>query len=347
MKLKKLTALLLAAALTLSLGACAPKEAKWIATNNGKDVPSGIYLTYMLNAYSEASGKVADKEADVLKQEVDGVPAADWITNKADEAFRTYIAVENKAEEESITPSVEELAYLNQQLQSQWQYMGGLYEQNGISYESYSAVSLNAYKQNRLFTAQYGAGGKTPIAEEELLKAFQEGYYKTMYVTMSLTDTEGNDLDEAGKQKVMDKAAEVLAKATAEGANYSEVILAYEKEQAVKKGDEESSVHEHDESSHISFIAKDTTGYSEEFLKALGEMKAGETRTVTSNTLVYVLQKLENNTPADLETYRSQVMKTLKGDEFDGLVKSWAEATTVEYKAASKSFYTPSKLKMK
>ncbi|WP_312642010.1 hypothetical protein [Hydrogenoanaerobacterium sp.] len=346
MKLKKLTAAVLAVMMVLSLSACASENVKWIATNNGKQVPSGIYLTYMLNAYSQATGKVADQDKDVMKQEIDGVPAAQWIQNKTDESFKRHIAIENQAAEQGIVISDIERAYIDQQIGYQWQFMGAMYEKNGISYDSYAAVSQNAYLENMLFEAQYGAKGKTPIPDADILKAFQDGYYKTLYVSMSLLDNEGKEKDEAGKKAVIDKANEVYTKATAEGANYSDVILAYEKEQAVAKGEEESSVHEHTESSHVSFIPKDSTGYDADFLKQIGEMKNDDIRVITTSSTVYVLKKLDiTENPLDVESYRTTVMKTLKGEEYNNTILGWVDAVTVDYNPEAKKLYTPNKLK--
>lgn len=346
MKLKKLTASVLAVLMVLSLSACASKNVKWIATDNGKQIPSGIYLTYMLNAYSQAMGKIADKDKNVLKQDIEGVPAAEWIQNKADESLKRHIAIENKAAEQGITISDVERSYIDQQIQYQWQFMSAMYEKNGISYESYAAVSQNAYLENMLFEAQYGAKGKTPIPDADILKAFQEGYYKTMYVSMSLLDNEGKEKDEKAQKKVVEKADEVYAKATAEGANYSDVILAYEKEQAKAKGEDESTVHEHNESSHVSFIPKESEGYDAEFLKQVGEMKNDEIRVINTGNTVYVLKKLDiTQNPLDVENYRTAVMKKLKGDEYNKTILEWVAATTVEYNAEAKNLYTPSKLK--
>ena len=44
MNLKKTAAALLAAVMAVSFTACASKNISWIATNNGEQVPAGIYL---------------------------------------------------------------------------------------------------------------------------------------------------------------------------------------------------------------------------------------------------------------------------------------------------------------
>lgn len=346
MKLKKISALLLACAMALSLAACNGAEVKWIAKVNDEQVPSGIYLLCMMDAYTEAETKAEDKEKDVLSQSIDGTSARQWITEQTDKNFRRYVAVEMKAKEQNIVLTDAENAYIMQQIQYQLQFMGTLYEDNSISTDSVLLQLQNRYKESMLFSAQYGANGTTPIAEDELLQKFYDSYYKTMYITMSLTDKEGQPMDEAGKQKVMDKANEVLAKATAEGAVYQDVILAYENEQSAAKGEEAGTVHAHDASSHISFVPKNDESYTTEFKAEVEKMQVGEVKIITSGTVVYMLQKLENNTPADMESRRSEMMKTLKGDEFEAALAADAAGVTVDYNAAAKKLYTPDKLKM-
>ena len=345
MNFKKIAATLLAAVMSVSLAACNSADVKWIAKADGEEVPSGVYLVHLINAYSEAESKVEDKEKKVLTQTVDGTPAAQWITEQADKNFQRYIAIEKKAKEQNVTISDVENSFVMQQAQYQWQFMEGIYTQNGVSQDSMILTLQNGYKESLLFNAQYGENGVTPISQEELLKEFQSNYYKAMYITISLVDNNNQPKDEAGKKVVTDKANEILAKATADGANYSDVILEYEKSQAEAKGDD-STIHAHDASSHVSFIGKENESYTAEFKAEIDKMQIGEVKVITSGNVVYILQRLANDVPEDLSNSRSEIMTKLKGTEFDESIDALAASTVVEYNTKAKSLYTPAKLKM-
>lgn len=348
MNLKKTAAALLAAVMAVSFTACASKNVSWIATNNGEQVPAGIYLDYMVNAYYEAASKTEKQGKDVLKEQIDGVSGSAWIQNKTDEDFKKYIAVTNKAAEEGMALTDEEIAQIDAQVHYQWQMMGRLFEQNGVSYESFLAVSHNDYLLNKAFENEYGTNGKNPVSDADLLKAFQENYFRVRTITMSLNNTDGTAKDEAAQQKVMDKANEILGKVNSDGSNYLDVILEYEKEQAASRGEDASTVHEHTETSHVSYMQKGNINYTQEMMDAIEAMGNNEVKVLTSNSMVYVLQKLDisSTTAEDMSPYRTGVLQMLKGDEFDATVQSWADATTVDYNAEAKNYYKPEKLKL-
>ncbi|MEG2371309.1 MAG: hypothetical protein RSB36_00850 [Hydrogenoanaerobacterium sp.] len=347
MKFKKIAALLLAAVMASSLAACNSKDVGWIAkTSDGEEIPSGVYIAGMVNAYTAAESKVEDKEKKVLGQTVDGKPAEQWIAEESDKAFARYVGVTEKAKAQGLSISPDEKSFLQQQVQYQWQYLGSIYQQNGVSLESLTKTLESSYKESMLFNAKYGKDGTEPIPDDTLLKEFQTNFYKTIYVTMSLTDENAELKDEAGQKLINDKANEILAKATAEGANYKDIILEYEKEQAASKGEDPATVHTHDESSHVSFINKKSESYKADFLAEVEAMKTGETKVLTSGNVIYILQKLANDVPSDMEAHRNELMQTLKGDEFKAEMEALAAETKIEYNPKAKKLYTPSKIKI-
>lgn len=348
MKLKKFLAVVLAAVLTLSLAACSSPDVKWIATVNDEKIPSGIYLALMMNAYYEAADKLYPAEVDPRKEEIEGKDGAQWIQERTDELFKMYLAIDKKAKEMNVVFDAETQMLLKQQIDYQWQYLGAVYEKNGISYESFTEVSENTYKATLLFHSTYGVGGTEEIPAAELLKTFQNEFYKVQQFTLDLADAEGKELDEAGQKAVNDKAAELVTKLSVAGADFNSIVLEYEKELAKANGEEESSVHTHEADTHTYFIEKTSEAYDKELLDTINAMKNDEVRTLTIGTSVYVLKRLDSaaSTPAELEDYRTAVMNNLKADEFRTNKQAWADAAEFTYVEDSKATYTPSKLKI-
>ena len=94
MKLKKFTGLLLCAALALSMAACKFTTPAVVMTVEGEDIPAGLYLMYQYQAYSSAKSKLEDKSAKVLKSEIEGVKAEEWIHNETVASAKRYVWVE-------------------------------------------------------------------------------------------------------------------------------------------------------------------------------------------------------------------------------------------------------------
>lgn len=339
MKLKKLAALLMAVVLAFGVTACASENVKWIATVNGENIPSGVYLTYMIDAYNEAYSKVEDNTKNILKQQVDGTPASAFVATRTDELFRNYLAVEQQFTEQGLTLNDEMVNSISQQAQYEWQLFGTLYSDNGISYDSYLKVMTNSYKENELFLAQYGPEGKTPVSEDELTAAWNADYVRARYITASLLDAAGEPL--ADPQPALDKLEAVRAAATAEGGNFADAILASEKEQAGEGG----TVHEHDATSHVYYLDKKNTSYTPDFVQQLDAMAVGEIKVLKTDTLAYAIEKLESD-PADFAQYRDTVLYRLKKDAFQEMENGWAQAVDVQYVQESKNLYQPEKLKI-
>lgn len=348
MRIKKLAAVLLAVVMVFTFAACSSPDVKWIADVDGENVPSGVYIALMFNAYSESIELVADPDTDPRKQDIEGKPGSQWIQERTEELFRQYLAIEQKAKEMNVALDPVTKAGLGQQIDGQWQFLGPVYEENGVSYESFVATTENSYKSTLIFHATYGKDGTNPIPEAEMLKAFQDGFHKVEYTTMSFMNDEGKELDEIGKKAVMDKANELLAKATAPGANFSNVILDYEIEQAILSGTEVSEEHKADANAHIAYINKTSTSNDPEFMDSVASIQQDEAKVFTIGTTVYIMKKLDSSkaTVEEMEDYRTTVMDKLKGEEYKAARKGWADAVQFNYHAESKALYTPEKLKL-
>ena len=116
MKLKKFTGLLLCAALALSMAACKFTTPAVVMTVEGEDIPAGLYLMYQYQAYSSAKSKLEDKSAKVLKSEIEGLKAEEWIHNETVASAKRYVWVEKAFAEAGLTFTEEEQASIDSQL---------------------------------------------------------------------------------------------------------------------------------------------------------------------------------------------------------------------------------------
>lgn len=71
----------------------------------------------------------------------------------------------------------------------------------------------NTYKSNEIFEALYGENGTEGVKEEDVKNFYIENNARVKYIGLDLHDSEGNDLDEAGKKEITDMADDFLKRA--------------------------------------------------------------------------------------------------------------------------------------
>ena len=189
----------------------------------GSDVRAGIYLYYATSAYGEAievMRKGGEEFEDVVtskdykkilaKRDIDGVKAEEWIQNKAIEHCETFMAIEKEFDALGLSLSGEQLAAAESSAETSMQYYGDFFHDAGIGKESVKDIVLNSYKQDEVWKAYYGEGGKENIQEQELYDHYKDNHFRIKYIEMPLKDGEGNLLKADGKAEIEKMANDYL-----------------------------------------------------------------------------------------------------------------------------------------
>ncbi|MCD7959950.1 MAG: hypothetical protein LUF89_10915 [Ruminococcus sp.] len=216
-KWKKAAALLLAGAVAGLLAGCGSSTA-YAMTIDGVQIRAGMYIYYSYAAYSELTFTLSSENSeldvtddDVVKaQTMDDVSAEDWIENKTLEYCQQYAAIQNKCDELSITLDDDDLTEISDTIDSFWETYGETYESNGISSESIELVLKNSYLTNELFYYYYDIDGAEGVTEEEIQEYYIENNARVRYIAFDLTDGNGEELDDDGKDDMMDMVTEYL-----------------------------------------------------------------------------------------------------------------------------------------
>ena len=161
--LKKCTAMLLTGAIALSCAACSGEDTAWIMRNGELEMPAGAYINSLIESYYEASSLVEDSEKDVLKQQIDGKDADEWIKEEALKATKQNMAVCAKFNELGLSFSEQELMTCQTQAESYYEQAGENLEKNGISKDSIELLYQITYMKVKVFDAIYGEGGERKI----------------------------------------------------------------------------------------------------------------------------------------------------------------------------------------
>lgn len=219
---RKAAAAALAVCTVLSCTGCGEKTAN-VMQVSGSDVRAGIYLYYATSAFGEAinvlrdggekfeNATVSEDYKKILaKSDIDGVTAETWIQNKAAEHCETFMAIEKEFESLGLSLTGEQLAAADSSAASSMAYYGDFFKSEGIGEQSVKDIVLNSYKQQAVWEAYYGEGGKENIQEQELYDNYKDNHFRIKYIEMPLKDGEGNLLKADGKEEIEKMAKDYL-----------------------------------------------------------------------------------------------------------------------------------------
>lgn len=216
---KKITAAVTALSVAATMASCsAPAIGKGTSTAmtiDGYEVPAGVFIFYTINSYYDAYSIVSENNTstptveDVKASHIDELEAVDWIQNEATEYCENYVAIEKEFEKIGGELTPEELDEVEASLAEFSAYP--IYSENGIGESSIRALLENEHKMSHVFDYYYGFDSENGMSEDELKDYFDENFARVKYVSISLLDAEGNELDEDGKEE-MRELAEKYAK---------------------------------------------------------------------------------------------------------------------------------------
>lgn len=225
LNIKKAAALASAAAVMVSATACG-ENTTWGAEIDGNQIPAGVFIYYLQNAYYDAQNKLSEQTSaaettaldgaaettapDLFASTIEEKSAKQWIYDEATRSMQEYAAVEAKFTEYGLTLTDVEKQSAQIYCDQIWDYGGEYYTQMGISQQSYLSVYLNSEKKNKLFELLYSEGGEYAVSDSEIKTYLDENYAMINYIPMELKDGAGNLLKSEGKAEIMAMAEDYV-----------------------------------------------------------------------------------------------------------------------------------------
>lgn len=329
--MKKIASGALALLMAASLTACGG-DTSWAYRSENATVTSGMYVGLSIQALNSAFAVDGyDSSKSPFKQDLEGKDGTQWIQDKAAELSREYLAVEEKFQEMGLSFTDEEESSFNNNVELYWTTlrMSSTYEGEGCSKESFTKILRNSAKKNKIFEAVYGEGGEKEVPVDELKTIFATDYAKGTYITVSLTDSDGNALTGADLIAKKDEAQKLL-----DQINGGEDIEKVKAEYNDTDVSEDSSVVVSRSNENLSTVGS-----------AIVKGKAGDTGMVTDDKYAYVYLVQDPLSGETFEKYRSTVLQNLKSDEYDELVAQWASGLSVETNSAAVKKHNPKHLR--
>lgn len=196
---KRAVALLLALILTFSFTGCYSEEKTWAAKLGDTTLPIGGYIYFLSAAYADAAALV-DSEEKVMKAEIEGQDAKDWILDRTMEYVNRFFWVESEMQRLGLTMTEADNEEADLITTTYWTNYGGadVYDAYGISKESFHKVYAEYnVKYLRVFEALYGEGGELEVPIADMEDHYNSTYYNYEYFTvpMATPDEEGNPVE--------------------------------------------------------------------------------------------------------------------------------------------------------
>ncbi len=173
----KLIALGLAGALLLT--ACGQQYAK-VLEIGGTPIAPGLYLGHQLTAFNQAQQKTpaAKTVADVLKADIDGKKAGEWIAGETLKSLTHAVFAQREFADRSLSFTEEETGKMKTAFDTYWKGNSAFYEKNGIGRASFWNYYEDGQKLGKVYEHYLAKDYKSP-ADSEVAD-----YYKANYATM-------------------------------------------------------------------------------------------------------------------------------------------------------------------
>ena len=355
---KRILCAVLAAAMLLSAalltGCSAPKlmlggTAETAATIGDTTLSTGEYLAYLYNAYytlyfGQGLYQYASYGYDVWSQtypygeddDAEELKLADYIKRTAQDAAVRQVAVEKLMEKYGVSRNEEDEAELDESLKT---LTDNAYLALGISNEHfvdvYKKLNLN---ESGLFYGLYGEGGQREVSEADRQAYFDENYLSYKIISISLTDSNGSELDEDGKKEITDRLDGYLAQYN-QSRNFEQVMDQYTADN--KTEDEESSEETEGSTDADNRRNIDASGATDtQLIEAIRSVDVGTAKVVTykaggSTPTAALILRLDIHEPATLFTDETEnILYGMKYDELDKEIQETVSGLTYKFKSS-------------
>ena len=354
---KKCAAALIASAMLLSFSACS-SDTGWIMQKGELEMPAGVYINNMIQSYYEASMLVEDPQKDILKQEIDGVKASEWIENEALNLTKENMAICDLFNELGLSFTDQELMTAHSQAESYYAKAGEGLEKNGISQNSVELMYQITYMRAKVFDTLYGEGGEKEVKEEEIQKYYDDNYIKMAVQTFNLPvkqelAEDATEQEKESAQQVYDMQLSPIVTQSEQlylegqiafdnGKDWNDALNMYKK----NNQPEGFAPEDYDMTTdNYRLLDTATTPLNPEIIGALKEANQGEMVKVRTDTMIAIGATTDiHEDPTDYEFVRNQIIHDLKEEEFNTYLQEKASGEGFVVNEKSVDRYTAGKL---
>ncbi len=341
--LKKTAASAMALLLAGSLGACSiGGDTNWVAKFGDQTVPAGVYLIQMVEGYYGLLDESGVEDDALLKTQFDGQSGSQKVSDNARAALNAYIAVEEKFDELGLTPEPLAFEAIPQNAEMYWQYVGQVYERNGVSIDSYTKTLENTTKKSQVFNAIYGEGGSQEVPESEIRAKFETDYAKIIVIPLSFSGSEDEETKKEADQNTRDTINGYKQRADA-GEDMEDLVY-----EARKQAPGDEDLEKPEAGSSYTFVNRNNSQYGQPVTDAIFAAANGVPTVFEDENSIFLFTRYDiTENENDFTSRKASILAEMKAEEFDALIAEWATALSdVTYNEAAFKRYSAEKLKL-
>lgn len=279
----------------------------------------GSYAPVKVNSQRISKGVYAYFTDRAEAEKAEGDSAS--VTDIADAKLSRYIAVNSRFAESGLSLDAADKKSVSETVDSQWHLYSAYYTGKGVSRQDLYKIELSKAYEKTLMLGYYSADGEKPISEEELKNYFSENFVAFRTVTGFLTTLDENNNAVSMNEQQRQQIAGSFESATND-INENSVSLV----------DASADMQDVTVTEDIVVISKDNS-YPEGFYDKIRELESGRAAAFAIGDYIFCAQRYEllSEEYNLFQKYRTDCLQALKGEEFDSVVGSWAEAYRVEH----------------
>lgn len=266
---------------------------------NGTKIRKGTYAYFLDRAKTENSEISSEEQIKI-----------------ANDSISEYVAVNSEFVNRNLTLSTAKKADVSQNVDSYWNLFSDYYNKIGVSKQDLYEIEQSKAFREALMSNYYSSDGELPVSEEELKNYFNNNFVAFRVITGYLTTVDTNNntvtLSEADKQTKIESFKKLSNQINEQSTSFDEVG-AYTENVLV--------------TSETQVISKDDSKYPKGFYEQLIGIEVDKAGSFSIDSYVYIVQRTDitNEELQLFTTHKSEALKVMKGEEFNSVVKSWAE----------------------
>lgn len=335
--LKRLTALVLAILMVLSLSACIHKKDEIAVTVGDVEFTSAYYMCALISANSEAKQKVSEsddlseaekngeKEIDYYSKKIDKKSFVKWVEDRAVEMLKEIAAYKTLCKENKIELTDEQKTEAQEAASYYWNNNGysSYFGPNGVGEETYNRFTEDSYYAEEYFMSIYGEEGSKAIAAKKVTKEITDNYI-LVDVLQSQYAEDATDAQKKSQKETLEKNAKSIKNGEKSFAEIYRQINGIEEEE-----------HDHDEDTvepvneYATILGAEGTGsnYESEYYDKFKGYKVNAPKVIELEDGSGVLLVIRRNINKDkyyMNMLDSNARHALADEEFDKEIDAYA-----------------------
>lgn len=331
--IRNIIAVVIAFVMAFSVTGCHKKNEIAVKAN-GFEYTSAYYMCALINAYSEAQGKVqenaedSDDEIDYFKEKIDDKKFETWVKDRAIEILEetaTYQKLCKDAKVEMDEETKGQAEYMAYYMWSMYGY-SSYFEPNGVSFETFTKYTVDSYYPSLYFKHLYAEGGEKEISSSDVETKLYDDFIIADLI--DVTFDKETDEEKAEIKAKLDAYVKDLnsGKKTFEDVynDYNEVEEESKEETADNETENTEETEEEEElkplDEYAQILGAKDTGYESDYFEEVKKMATNEVKLITKDDdkgYALVVKKDIKADPYYRENLDLTVRHLLKDDEFN------------------------------